>query len=532
MIIPKITTPMLASALLLAGVITPARADEDPAAQQRGLAFETACLGNESCVREIFVDMALGNRFDTETDYFGGVIKWTQPIRLTYRGDGSEIDKAVRATIANIEAVAVDAGLPMVTDDAIVDDQVIDIPIETEVDSNLSDGEICAGRLVREAAGSGRPAEAGIIVSAGHRPSEVSGCVAFYLLRLFGLISTVQVRGFSSLLSEDAYLTDGSVTLTSPMDKTMLSVLYSPLIKPGMTRNQVRAVFPEVYADKGRPPPADIAKTPDLLEPIDQATLNCMADRVCSRDLFMQKAVLGSPLEPKSGDRLILEKKIIPATIRLLVGEQTRPAMREAADRGLHYVMTMADIIGIPYVLADDRAPIYDLSHVILVSPDFEADLDGAFKAYLEAHLLRGVVTAAYELLLQDGVLCAGNTGSVPAPRIGIAGAAAMIPATADMTPWWIERCVIEESMQAFGLSSDTDTDITTLFDDRPDNLRMTAFDLFMYKLLYHPTFEPGMDQELVNALFEDVYQDVWQHMLSDQWWVPDYLRDARELQG
>lgn len=531
MIISKTVTRTLAAALLLAGAITPASADQDPAVQQHNLTYEAACLANESCVREVFTDIVLGNRFDRETDHFGRVIKWTDPVRLSYEDGDTVIDEVVRTTITNMELAAIDAGLPVLVSDASSDGQATEISIEMRDDPALFDGRICTGRLDRKE-DAAEPVGAWIAFSNAATPPEASHCVALWLLRVFGLVSRTPFGGFPSLLSNNVYFSDGDVTLISPMDEMLLSILYDPGIDPGMTRDQIKIVFPAIYASKSSAP-NDIAKTPDLLEPIDQATLACMADPICSRDMFVRMTVLGSTLEPRNTDSRFLAKRIGPASIQILIGEQTTKAMKQAAYRGLDYALTMADIIGIPHILVDAQTPASNVNQAIFVSPNLRQDFEeGSFRTYLNAGHMRTSVVEAFDAL-SEGHLCSVNVESVSVERLGIIAASEMIPATADMTPWWIERCVIEETMQAFGLVTDIDGDlgIATLFDDRLDNFRMTAFDLFMNKLLYHPTLEPGMDQELINALFDDVYKDVWQEMLSDHWWVPDDLRGAQELQ-
>lgn len=79
----------------------------------------------------------------------------------------------------------------------------------------------------------------------------------------------------------------------------------------------------------------------------------------------------------------------------------------------------------------------------------------------------------------------------------------------------WISRCVFEELVQSFGLPTDIDSSIETLFDDQPDNWRITAFDLFMFAVLYHPFMESGMREDQVVAVFDRVYDDVWHHFLD-----------------
>lgn len=82
--------------------------------------------------------------------------------------------------------------------------------------------------------------------------------------------------------------------------------------------------------------------------------------------------------------------------------------------------------------------------------------------------------------------------------EFAVVAAVAFIPL--DQGPRVVRQCIVEELSQALGLPNDDDAVAPSIFNDRSRYVELTAKDILMLRLLYHPALRPGMNAAEVRA--------------------------------
>jgi len=550
-------------AVIFATVITadtmsgpsPAAADVADLGDENSIrtAVTKICLADESCTREIFLDMALGSRFLLEDYHATHVSKFAGPVALHAEFDNDTLRQIAEQVVEGVVHATKAAGLPLIDETAAVasTDQDtgrrrIHIIGSDRADAASPEEAIGEGRdrlfwlLLNDARAeeevqpdepcvsslrSDQPSldmlGALILVKPGFDIETTRVCIGIRLLQSLGLLSTLGVNNFDSLMSAGFSLKFTETGAINTMDRMMLSLLYDPGMKFGMTKERILEVFPEIYA-RHKPKNSITTETVsnDLIDPIDDRTLECLATLWCAEEMFLQMAVTGSELEPIDARNQVIKKKIMPATTTLVLGSTVGPSQKEAAHRGLNAAVSLANRIGLPVVhLEGEQATLNGSNTVIFVAGDIDADKSDDFALWLEN--MAGVQIFA-DMERQFAPNACQGVFSHFSNGLGIRLDLALLPGAAGVAPSLVERCVIEEFLQGFGLTADLRTGVQTLFDDRPDNMKPTGFDLFMLALLDHPAIMPGMTSDEVSSVFGQVHADVWSTFKADTWWLKD----------
>lgn len=525
--------------------------DQDPIRT----AVTTTCLADESCTREMFLDIALGSRFLLENYHSSQVMKFAGPVALHTEFENDALREVAEQVAEGIIHATKVAGLPLIDETAAAafaaaaqDTDRRRIHIIGSDRADAADPEETTGegrdRLfwlllddarARQEAAPDEPCVSSlrsdppsrdllgalILVKPGLDIETTRVCIGIRLLQSLGLLSTWGFDDFDSLMSAGTSLQSPETGAISAMDRMMLSLLYDPSIEFGMTKERILEVFPEVYArHKPKDPITPKTVSSDLIDPIDDRTLECLATPWCAEEMFIQMAVTGSELEPIDADSQVIKKKIIPARVALVFGSTVGLLQREAARRGMNAAVSLASRMSLPVLLLEgegEQTTPNGSNTIIFVTGDINADKSDDFAPWLEN--VAGVqIFADMERQFAPNV-CQGIYSHF-GNGLGIRLDLALLPGAVDIAPSLVERCVIEEFLQGFGLTADLRVGVQTLFDDRSDNQKPTGFDLFMLALLDHPAIRPGMTSDEVKSVFGHVHAEVWAAFKADTWWL------------
>ena len=86
--------------------------------EQIKMAYTHTCLADESCTREVFFDMALGNRFVLEDYHASQVVKLAGPVALQIEFDNDALREVAEQVVEGIVHATKNAGLPLIDEAA------------------------------------------------------------------------------------------------------------------------------------------------------------------------------------------------------------------------------------------------------------------------------------------------------------------------------------------------------------------------------------------------------------------------------
>lgn len=224
-----------------------------------------ACMADMACMQEFFLKVTLGNEYQPSSLENARVRKWLGPINYRVYGwdrlNQAQLD-AMEEGLANITKIAslVDVDLirstrainavVLITSDVAVDldvrfSSIADrafrpIPgfVEALIDlQRLS--TICAAMLGRNSNGS--LSFVGMYLSPEIDHQTLKRCVYEEFSQMLGLVADV-ADDIDSLYTDQAHRRE-----LTEFDFFLLRLLYHPQIIPGMSRDQVIQVFPDVY---------------------------------------------------------------------------------------------------------------------------------------------------------------------------------------------------------------------------------------------------------------------------------------------
>lgn len=106
---------------------------------------------------------------------------------------------------------------------------------------------------------------------------------------------------------------------------------------------------------------------------------------------------------------------------------------------------------------------------------------------------------------LKKGINCQG-TMKGSAKTHAITFAQALIPSDRkDKTM----HCIVEETVQLFGLTNDSNIIENSIFNEESDRTSMSVSDLILLKALYDPRLRPGLKVEEAQPILRDVMRDI-----------------------
>ena len=244
----------------------------------------------------------------------------------------------------------------------------------------------------------------------------------------------------------------------------------------------------------------DFPQTPaDLpVQPVDAKTQACMADVVCMQD-FLLKITLGNDYEPSNRAKPAIQKWQDSIKYRIYGWDRLDAERMEALKQGLADMREIMDLVGLSLIPSNRKINV-----VVLLTEDLEADLEGRFSE-LADQAFRPIPGFVDQLisLREASTVCGATVGAKPDDSLGYVGM--FLSLTID--DQLLKRCVYEEFSQMLGLYSDVADDIDSLYTDQVHRMQLTEFDLFLLRLLYHPSITSGMDRNDVVAVFPDVYK-------------------------
>ena len=503
--------------------------------------YTATCHRNVTCTKEAFIDLAFPLSHDG-TSRSERLHKWTEPptvsIALNAPNTDPETIKDIAWALDNVVDGLTSGGIEILKGSypEDFDQPSIIVVVVDEEDWNLGDlfPKAAANQSINVAyqgameakmalsqegypncqAGigsiDGRIDGAIIILNLADGADHVDGCLGELTMAAMGFLGDPTIPSLRTTKATGVRIDD-----LSRFDMHLLRLLNDDLIKPDMTIRDVNETFPEVYA-RQFPWQVDSRYKP---EPVDQETLSCMASIDCARHYFLKMAVTGSALEPRQLDQRVLVKLQIPSSIALVEGDGITDEQREAALIGYRNALKLANALRIPVYPNKPHYPVETARIRAYLSRDNQADHQKAFKPWLETDHRVSQYQAAWSMVRTPAskpgeVICSVNFAAYTQRRYGLHSASAAIPLDG-LPPEGITRCVFEEIVQVFGLPSDIHAPIMTLFDDEPGEGKITAFDLLMFALIYHPLLETGMREDQVVARFDRVYHDVWGHFID-----------------
>lgn len=513
---------------------------DDPLADGLRSDYSSACSASVTCTREVFLDLAFPLSADG-TARARNLTKWTEPIAVIFAAERTaprnaaidDVKRKLDDIVATMSSVDINISRRPPAGSAKrrsmfvfgferLGETVGDIFPELSAVPGL---EVAYGIAAQyHQANQDKTCAVGlawnskqeivtsvILIDLKKQVDAMTGCLANMLASSMGFLGKPGITGLDAALDRDFMQED-----LKSFDKLLLQILNNAIIKPGMTIQDVKAAFPQVYAQYR----SWRLKPSITFEPIDQKTYSCMASVDCAKKHFLKMAVTGSRLEPKAIEQRVLFKLEIPTAIALIEGDDIEPGQLEAARSGYRDALALAKTLRMPIFPLKSNYP-RDLARIrAYLSKSQVDDREGAFASWLVNDQQRW----QYDFIWDDirkadrdigGINCRAWYVLYADVRFGLHSASAAIPAR-NVNPKWISRCVFEEIVQSFGLPTDIEAPVKTLFDDRPDNLRITAFDLLMFALLYHPWMQSGMREDQVAAVFDRVYHDIWQQFMRD----------------
>jgi len=498
-----------------------------------GKRYALACLLDELCTRRMFFDVS-----GLSSDAQAKIVKWTKPIELRFEPGDHVARSEVISAIREVYEAALASGLPDRSDETNADfalplwivfgdDPESQTENQTDLRSSLlartakdlaaAPDRPCQGHL-QFSTKAFEPVGAALRLREGVEGHAITTCANQILFRLMGLYGTSGARGFDSLLTDGQRRIIGdNQPHFSGFDRVMLDLLYDSTIDAGMDAKAVNDVFHDIYErifpSRGE---RDEQLMSDLVDPIDRATYECMIDKVCVLDNFIVMTISGSDFEPNPTEHQAISKLILPAALRLMIDPSVSEEVRRAAERGYNYVMAMASAMSLPHMPVHPNDSIADTNGLLFVSADPSGARANVFADWLQQPRLGNLYNLALSGLERHD--CTAVT-EFNLTGYGTTFMMSLVPVYGDRTPEFVRRCVIEESLQAFGLNFDINSGVQTMFDDRPDNIRLTGFDVLMFSLLYHPLIEPDMTESDVRGVFDQVYEEVWGKFSADTWW-------------
>lgn len=484
--------------------------------------FSAACRHYQDCAREVFFDVVFGNRFDQPASAAEPLIKLKMLSRFVYSSGLSSTQMADLAIFRELVAIAKSSGVSfgdgedrsdivpfIVLSDERFDDRTVDaddphrdLYDRALVKSRQNPDWVCWG-VVGSDDETGYVTGSMLLVRSDTPQWYRRPCLARQFLRTLGLRSTTGIGGLNSILAHDWNPDD--TTNVTVMDHLLISLLYDAQIRPLMSKEEIKAVFMDAY-NRNEP---ELDEEPDkgfLIEDIDDNTASCLATIECVKARFLEMAVLGSSIEPRSAKHQAVNKVIIPLRVALIMDEELSDGQRQAARLAFDQALSIARFLGVPIIEIDPDNPILSafVTTTVFVTSDGRRGQTKDFEPWKENAQWRDFLAEA----ALDHRHCFGQSYR-NRHALGNAGFAAMIDLPSSWGDGLFKRCVLEETIQGLGLSSDIDAGVETLFDDRPDNMNLTYFDIVMMTILYHPRIEPGMNADQVSEVFDQVYAEV-----------------------
>jgi hypothetical protein len=156
----------------------------------------------------------------------------------------------------------------------------------------------------------------------------------------------------------------------------------------------------------------------------------------------------------------------------------------DAGERAFldRHIKRLARLTGLDFVPAAGRR---DANFLILFVPE------GRYRAAIERHIV-----PAHRVLLPRlaGTSCLGFLTSDRSTD-EIESAVSIIPIERARARGLVRSCIAEETTQVLGLRNDSSAVSGTLFDDNGTARDLTALDVILLRLLYHPTLRAGMNR-------------------------------------
>lgn len=384
---------------------------EDPLATGLRVDYTNACHVSVTCTQEVFLDLAfpLSNDGTARSTH---LTKWTAPFSISFattlQEKNAEIAGDIEWRLDNIVTTLSSAGIDVSWGSfpPSPDHQSLVVLGVDEPGSKLGDifptvADIPGIALAYEFAAQALNAENGsacrvsmawddahqivgavVLLDLKQDMDAIEYCLTQMVSSAFGFLGEPSISGLESSLADD-FLQD----YVTHFDKLLLKILTDDFIQPGLTMAEVKEVFPEVYARHRSWQVNDTFRP----EPVDRETLSCMASIDCAREHFLEMAVTGSSLEPKSLEQRFLIKVQIPTSIALIEGANLSAEQKKAAAKGYRDALALARALRMPIF---PQKPHYPKSLARIrgyLSGDFEADREGAFASWIESDQQRRV---------------------------------------------------------------------------------------------------------------------------------------------